>query len=114
MENVREYISLLSKWGLKFLKDTPQDTDAIVDFKLGSDVNSDDVTQLSISNIVDIEENIICPSLGLKGMLIFVFLYCSSSLSAIMRCRQALAQLQARFHCQCFVEFMLSKYWFRS
>ncbi len=25
-----------------------------------------------------------------------------------------LAQLQARFHCQCFVEFMFSKYWFRS
>eukprot|EP00794_Sanderia_malayensis_P004887 gene4887-5527_t len=67
MEKVDEYATLLSKWGKKFLKDTPQTSDEIVDFKLGSSVNSDDVTRLSITEVVDIEENILCPSLGLKG-----------------------------------------------
>ncbi|XP_065062529.1 DNA replication ATP-dependent helicase/nuclease DNA2-like isoform X2 [Rhopilema esculentum] len=69
MEKVRELCSAMSRWARKFLKAEPCPSDDIIDFKRGSEAAPESDARLSVSNIVDIEENILCPSLGLKGKI---------------------------------------------
>ena len=67
MEKVRELCSAMSRWARKFLKAEPCPSDEVIDFKRGSEAAPVSDARLSVSEIVDIEENILCPSLGLKG-----------------------------------------------
>ena len=54
-------------WAKKFLKPEPHISDDLVDFKLGSEPDVESDVRLAIADVVDIEENVLCPSLGLKG-----------------------------------------------
>ena len=65
---VKELTSSLSAWAKKFLKEEPQNHDGYVDFKHGNQPHEDSDVRLSVMEVVDIEENVLCPSLGIKGM----------------------------------------------
>jgi len=67
MEKAREMLTSLCNWAKKYLKDAPHSTDGKMDITLGRESDTESDMGLSISSIADIEENIICPSLGLKG-----------------------------------------------
>ena len=69
MEKAREMLTSLCNWAKKYLKDAPHSTDGKMDITLGRESDTGSDMGLSISSIADIEENIICPSLGLKGVL---------------------------------------------
>ena len=67
MGKVRDMLTGVCSWAKKFLKPEPHISDDLVDFKLGSEPNVESDVRLAIADVVDIEENVLCPSLGLKG-----------------------------------------------
>ena len=67
MEKAKEMLARVCSWAKKILKDAPESSDDLIDFRLGSEPVVEPDVRLSLKNVADIEENILCPSLGLKG-----------------------------------------------
>ena len=68
MEKARDMLVSLCSWAKKYLENKPHSTTERADIALGSEPDAESDVRLSVASIADIEENIICPSLGLKGM----------------------------------------------
>ena len=57
----------LCEWAKKYFKESPQASDDLIDFKVGSS-DPEQEARIALTSVIDIEENILCPSLGLKGL----------------------------------------------
>ena len=67
MNKIKEFVPALTVWAKKFLRQSPDEKDGMIDFRFGAMPDADGSVSLAVSDVVDIEENILCPSLGLKG-----------------------------------------------
>ena len=73
MEKAREMLTRICSWAKRYLKDAPQPSDDVIDFNFESEANVESEARLALPSVADIEENILCPSLGLKGKPLYLY-----------------------------------------